>query len=76
MQALAARLHDAERRCADRECDEVLGRFRRVVAHSSKAVLCRSLVQALTLLSSDDQFYALFLRASRCAHAAARRKLR
>jgi hypothetical protein len=60
IQALAARLVDAERRCAARGCDEVLGRFRRRVADFSKAVLCRSLGQVLTLLSSDDQLYASF----------------
>lgn len=58
-QALEERMIDAANSCARRGCSEVLEKFQNEV-RQSRAVLCRSLNQVLTLISSDNDLYASF----------------
>lgn len=50
---------EAKRRAESRGCLKIVERFRAAVDHS-RAVLCRSLGQVLSLVSSDNELYATF----------------
>ena len=52
--ALEARWVEAKRRAEGRGCLKIVERFR-VVVGNSRAVLCRSLGQVLSLVSSDNE---------------------
>jgi hypothetical protein len=57
--ALNERGEQASKSCAQRQCAEPLEQFRDHV-RESRAVLCRSLSQVMTLVSSDNELYASF----------------
>jgi hypothetical protein len=57
--ALAERVDQASKSCAQRDCTDAFERFRQRVGES-RAVLCRSLSQVMTLVSSDNELYATF----------------
>jgi|ERR1017187_257868 hypothetical protein len=57
--ALEGRVAEASRSCAARGCEAVLAQFQEAV-QTSRAVLCRSLHQVMSLVSSDNEIYATF----------------